>query len=366
VPHLDWLAQAYGVPLGLAGFAVSCVMLPGALAGWRFGALVDRFGAQPVAIAGLIVAAAASLVGGLSNSFSILVALRIAEGCGYTLLVVAATVIAAGVVPGRSALALSVWSSFAPIGFALGQWAAAFAAGASPLVLIGVVHAAVLAAAAVALHAAVKSHAAPRQQHDGGASWKVVRHAPAQRTALAFGATCAVLLAAVALAPVVLASRAGLPVAHTASLTALAALPGIAGRIAPGWLLGRGVTPLAVFLSASLIAALSILAALLAPVPLWSALVWFALFQIAGGALPGVLSAMIPRVAPGPGELGSVSGICTQMVSVGNLLGPPLALAVYAAAGAGAAVGLLVALLAASVLAIAGLRVFRRSLGEAA
>jgi MFS family permease len=366
VPHLDWLVQAYGVPLGLAGFAVSCVMLPGALAGWRFGAAVDRFGAKRVAIAGLLVAAAASLFTGTAESFPFLVALRILEGCGYTLLVVAATVIAAGVIPGRSALALSVWSSFAPIGFALGQWAGAFAANASPLVLIGVVHAAVLAAAAVALYAAVESHPPSRTQHEGGSSWNVVRHAPAQRTALAFGATCAVLLAAVALAPVVLASRTSLSVAHVASLTALAALPGIVGRIAPGWLLGRGVTPLAVFLWASIIAAVSILAALAAPVPLWPALAWFALFQIAAGALPGVLSAMIPQVAPGPGELGSVSGICTQMVNVGNLLGPPLALAVYAAAGPAAAAGLLVVLLAASVLAIAGLSVFRRRLSEAA
>ncbi len=350
------------MPLGLAGFAVSCVMLPGALAGWRFGALVDRFGAKRVAIAGLLVAAAASLCSGFSGSFLILVILRIFEGFGYTLLVVAATVIAARVAPGRSALALSVWSSFAPIGFALGQWAAAFAAGPAPLGVIGVVHSAALAAAAVALHAAVKSRAPAREQHEGGASWNVVRHAPAQRTALAFGATCAVLLAAVALAPVVLASRSQLSVAQAASLTALAALPGIVGRIAPGWLLGRGVTPLAVFLSASIIAALSILAALAAPVPLWWALAWFALFQIAGGALPGVLSAMIPHVAPGPGQLGSVSGICTQMVSIGNLLGPPLALAVYAAAGTLTAVVLLVALLAASAYAILHVGVFRRGL----
>lgn len=337
-------------------------MLPGALAGWSFGALVDRFGAKRIALAGLLLAAAASVAGGFANSFLILVVLRTAEGFGYTFLVVAATVVVAQLSTGRSALALSVWSSFAPIGFALGQWAAAFAAGPSPLGLIGVVHAAVLAAAAVALHAAVKSHAPARRQRGGGSAWNVVRHAPAQRTALAFGATCAVLLAAVALAPVVLASRTQLSVAHIASLTALAALPGIVGRIAPGWLLGRGVTPLAVFLSASIIAALSIVAALLAPVPLWSALAWFALFQIAAGALPGVLSAMIPHVAPGPKQLGSVSGICTQMVNVGNLIGPPLALAVYAAAGTPTAVALLVALLVASAYTVLHVGVFRRRL----
>ena len=361
VPHLDWLALNYSVQLGLAGFAVSCVMLPGALAGWAFGALVDRFGAKRIAVTGLLVAAAASFFSGAADDFWTLVVLRIVEGVGYSLLVVAGTVIAAGVLPGRSALALSIWSSFAPIGFALGQFAGAFASGGSPLAAIGAVHAVVLATAAVALHFTVGSS---RERQQGSSSGSVLRHAPAQRTALALGATCAVLLAAVALAPVVLANRTGLSVAHVASLTALAALPGIVGRIVPGWLLPRGITPLAFFLSASCAAALCIAGAFAAP--LWPALALYVVFQIAAGALPALLSAMIPQVAPGPGDLGAVSGMCTQAINVGNLLGPPLALAVYAAAGVGAAVAVLVALLAASALAIAGLSVFRRQLSEAA
>lgn len=363
VPHLDWLAARYGVPLGMAGLAVSCVMLPGALAGWTFGAASDRYGAKRVAIAGLITAAVASAGAGLVDSFALLVLLRIVEGVGYTLLVVAATVIAAGVMPGKSAIALSVWSSFAPIGFALGQWAAAYAASDSPLKVIGLVHAAVLVLAALALYLIVDSAA---QDQRAGSMSRVLRHAPARRAALAFGATCAVLLAAVALAPVVLASRAGMTVAEVAALTALAALVSIVGRVAPGWLLDRGAAPLALFSWASVIAALAITVTLALPVTLWFALILFALFQIAAGALPGILSAMIPYVSPGPGELGSTSGLCAQMVNVGNLVGPPLALAIYAGAGANAAAVLLVALLGLAVAAIAGLAVFRRRLSQAA
>ena len=363
VPHLDWLAAHYGVPLGMAGFAVSCVMLPGALAGWTFGAASDRYGAKRVAIAGLAVAAVASLASAVATNFAFLLAIRILEGVGYTLLVVAATVIAARVMPGKSAIALSVWSSFAPIGFALGQWAAAYAAGDFPLKMIGVVHAAVLILAALALYFVVDL--APQNQGANSIS-RVLRHAPARRAALAFGATCAALLAAVALAPVVLASRAGMTVAGVAALTALAALVSIVGRIAPGWLLDRGAAPLALFSWASVVAAMAIVATLAAPLTLAPSLLLFAVFQIAAGALPGILSAMIPHVAPGPGELGSTSGLCAQMVNVGNLLGPPLALAVYAAAGANAAAVLLVALLCFAVAAIAGLAVFRRRLGQAA
>jgi MFS family permease len=364
VPHLDWLVGAYGVPLGAAGFAVSCVMLPGALAGWSFGALADRFGARPVAIGGLLLAAAASLAGAFVPSFFMLVVLRTIEGVGYTLLVVAATVIVVRVVPGQTALALSVWSSFAPIGFALGQWAAAYASE-PPLQPVGFAHAGVLALAAIALRLSIKREPATTGPSTGSAR-KVLRHVPAQLTALAFGGTCAVLLASVALAPVVLANQTKLPVAHVASLTAIAALPSIVGRIAPGWLLDRGVPAFTVFLSASLLAAVTLAAGLLPSIPLALALAFFCAFQILAGALPGLLSAMLPHVAPTPAQLGTVSGMCSQSVNVGNLVGPPLALAVYAGAGTAAAVLMLVALLAASVLAIARLAVFRRNLRQTA
>jgi hypothetical protein len=71
-------------------------------------------------------------------------------------------------------------------------------------------------------------------------------------------------------------------------------------------------------------------------------------------------------VAPTPAQLGTVSGMCSQSVNLGNLIGPPLALAVYALAGTGAAVAMLIFLLGVSVLAIARLAVFRRDLRQAA
>ena len=358
VPHLDWLVRTYDVSLGAAGFALSCVMLPGALVGWSFGTASDRFGAKRVAVAGLLLAAAASLLSGFSSNFFILIFLRIVEGAGYTLLVVAATVLAVAVAPGRTALALSVWSSFAPIGFALGQLAAAYA-GDPPLRVVGMTHAAILVLAALALHFSVDP-IAPQAKSKGGND--ALRHPPALWTAAAFGGVCAVLLASIALAPVVLASRSGLSVAHVASLTALAALPAIVGRIAPGWRLERGFAEFTIFTAASALGALSLAAALVAPLPLALALVRFGASQILAGMLPGLLSAMLPHVAPAPAQLGAVSGMCSQAVNVGNLIGPPLALAVYAAAGTGAAVLMLIVLLGASALAIARLRVFRQAI----
>ena len=364
VPHLDWMVAGYGVSLGMAGFAVSCLMIPGALAGWTFGAIVDRIGARRGAVGGLLLSAAASLASGYAGGIGALIFCRVLEGFGYTLLVISATVIAvqlAGAVHG--ALALSVWSSFAPIGFALGQWAGAYASGPHVLKSIGAAHAAVLALCALAVALCIERDVSRERAPPSRAA---LRHAPALLASVSMGIVCAILIAAVALAPVILAAATGLSVAAVASMTALAALPSIIGRFLPGWLLGRGATALAVFSAAAALSAATVAGSLLAPVPLWLALVLFGVFQIAAGMLPGIHSAMLPHIAPAPGALGTVSGMSSQMASVGNLLGPPLVLAFYAAAGAGAAVLLLVVLLAVSIALLVGLAVFRRDLRRGA
>ncbi|HLB15480.1 MAG TPA: MFS transporter [Burkholderiales bacterium] len=360
VPHIPWLASTFDTSLGLAGLLVSAVMVPGALVGWVLGGVVDRFGAKRVAIGGIGLHAAASFCLPYATSFGTLAALRVIEGIGYSLLIVGATVLVVGVSAARRrALALSVWSSFAPIGFALGQWAAAGVGGGDRLAEIGHVHAALLAGAAVALALLFPPDAPAR----GTAVSRPVRSAlsypPALRAAGAFGCATAVLLSAVALTPLVLAPAAGLSVAETARLTALAALPGIIGRFGSGWLLDRALAPLAVFASASVIGTASLVGCLLAPIPLALALVFFACFQICIGALPGVLSAMLPHVAPTPAQLGTVTGMSNQTANLGNLIGPPLVLSVFAAAGPGAASMVLVAAVALGLAAIGNVAVFR-------
>jgi hypothetical protein len=51
-------------------------------------------------------------------------------------------------------------------------------------------------------------------------------------------------------------------------------------------------------------------------------------------------------VAPSPAHLGTVTGLANQAITAGNLLGPPLALGVFAASGALGTTAVLVAALA--------------------
>src|SRR5438477_1264272 len=133
VPHVQWMAEHFGVSLAASGFAVSAVMLPGVLLGPFLGLAADRAGARRMALAGLGVQACASLGLGLADGFALLIALRLAEGVGYSLAVVAATVLVVEGTPERhQAFALALWSAFAPLGFAIGQSLAAAAPGEDP------------------------------------------------------------------------------------------------------------------------------------------------------------------------------------------------------------------------------------------
>jgi MFS transporter, CP family, cyanate transporter len=362
VPHLKWMAERFDVPLAASGFAVSAVMLPGVLLGPVLGLAVDRAGAKRVALAGLGLQACASLALAFAASFPVLVAVRIVEGFGYSIAVVAATVLvveSAG--PRHQTFALAVWSAFAPLGFALGQWFAGAISEPNPLPLVGEAHALALGACALLLLVFVP-HAAGADGSGASFFSATLSHPPALRTALAFGFCTGALLGAVALAPLVLAPHAGLTVAATAQLTAAAALPGILGRVISGWLLGGEARPYAVFSAAATLGCVVLAIGLGMPLPLAAALGCFAAFQIAIGALPGVMSAMLPWVAPTPQQLGTVSGLANQMITAGNLLAPPLVLGVYAAWGVFGALGVLFAAIGSSVALIAGVAVYHKPL----
>lgn len=360
VPHARWLTETYDVPLGMAGFAISAVMLPGALLSAPLGVVTDRLGARAVTLAGVLLSAAASLSLGVADSFGVLILLRLFEGIGYCLFAVGGTVLVVETATdARRTLALAVWSSFAPIGFALGQWASASALGSDRLAVIGAWHGALLIVAAAAI-LIVMPRAVGGAAVGATSAFAGLRHRPALLASLAFGCVTGVLLAAVAVSPLVIAGLHGMTVGEAARLTALAALPGIAGRFGAGWLLGWRLTPLAVLAASGIGGAVTIALVLVGGFPLLPALVLFTLFQVLMGIIPGVLSSMIPHVAPSRDQIGTVAGMVNQMVTLGNLLGPPLVLSVYARADAAGAAVVLAGWTALCVALVARLQVFRK------
>ena len=312
VPHARWLTENYDVSLGLAGFAISAVMLPGAVLSAGLGVVTDRLGARTVD--DCRSRARRARVDGArhaSAGFGALIALRLVEGLGYCLLAVGATVLVVEVSTGAPSHAgaqrvVELRADRLRAG-PVGGGSADRRRAASPASACGMA----LLLIAWRSPSALVLPAPPVLEHGPAPRFRSLdglRHPPALLASLAFGCVTGVLLAAVAVTPLVLARSTRCPSRRP--------------RGSPRWRRCRDRRPVRRRLAAGLAAdaargavlrasagALTIALVLVARLPLPPALALFTLFQILMGIIPGVLSAMIPHVAPARDQIGTVPGL---------------------------------------------------------
>src|SRR6056297_2838160 len=101
-------------------FAVSGVAVMGILFGVFSGGITASVGPRRAILAGLIVSAVAGGAQAVLPDFPLLMALRVAEGAGHLLLVVAVpTLMAALAAEGDRAFVMGVWATFFGVGFSL-------------------------------------------------------------------------------------------------------------------------------------------------------------------------------------------------------------------------------------------------------
>jgi len=105
-------------------FMVSVVGLVGLIFGTTAGLLVQRLGYRRVLVGALALGALISAIEALFPLYPVMMALRVAEGFSHLGIVVAAPVLIARVTePRHFGAAMSLWSSFFGVSFALTAWA---------------------------------------------------------------------------------------------------------------------------------------------------------------------------------------------------------------------------------------------------
>ncbi|WP_336962908.1 CynX/NimT family MFS transporter [Sphingobium aquiterrae] len=350
------LRQSYGLTLAQVALLISLLEVGGALFGFVSGLGVARIGARRFLLTGLVILAATSAVEGLAAHALPLFLARAAEGIGYVLVVIAAPTLIIAIAHERQrAAALAVWSTFVPVGIALGSALTGLlvgGVGASGTILLwgGVACAALLFAWQLPI--------------GGGGQRAAIRMplAGAWLATLAFGFYTMFVCALMMLLPSFLVEKTGASVADAgviAGLVSLAALPATTIAILAmrrGTLEGRA-------LYAVLIACLVVTAAL-------SPLV-FARGSVpgAGATVPGLLAfltvtlsgissplvfARLPILAgaasPDDPRIAVATGLLTQFGAGGALIGPPLGGLVVSCWG-WTALGGVIALLALLMLA---------------
>jgi CP family cyanate transporter-like MFS transporter len=287
-------------------------------------------------VLGLLILSAASFAGGASTSAEALLALRAAEGVGFLLTSLPAPgLIRRLVEPARLNAMLGLWGAYMPFGTA-----AALLVGPAWIAYTGWPGWWWLLAALSLVMAALVwlwvPATADERQHAGSRSagiFQTVRSAGPWLASLAFAVYSAQWLTVVGFLPTIYA-QAGLPAAYAAIASATAAAVNMAGNIAAGRLLQRGVpAPLLMQCGYVAMGAGAVLAFAPGPQGPWLRYAGVLLFSTVGGLVPGSLFALSVRVAPDPRAVSTTVGFMQQCSSLGQFVGPPVA--AWAAARAG-------------------------------
>lgn len=348
-PAIATLQATLGLTLVEAGFLLSAVQGAGMTLGLAFGVVADGLGGRRSMALGLALLAAASAGGAAAPDVGTLMALRVAEGFAFLLVVLPAPgLVRQLVAPGRVSVMLGVWGAYMPLATALvlllgplligplgwRPWWAGLAA-LTAVMALWLLRAVPPAAPAPA----VAEHTPPARP--APRSLRRLRDtlvAPGPwLVATTFAMYSGQWLAVIGFLPAIY-TQAGVAGAATGALTAGVAAANIVGNIASGRLLQRGVAPGVLLGTGFVTMALAALAAFAAvagapalpPLARYAALL---LFSGVGGLIPATLFALAVRVAPGEGAMASTIGWVQQWSSLGQFAGPPLVAAVASAAG---------------------------------
>lgn len=327
-PAIPALQAALGLSLVQAGFLLSLVQAAGMCCGLAFGVLADGLGLRRSLLLGLCVLALASAAGGMATSAAALMLLRALEGFGFLLVVLPAPgLLRQWVEAERLSRVMGVWGTYVPLATALallmGPWAIELTGWAGwwwALALLSAVMAAVAAHWLPAAAGGVSSAASP--------AWtrrlRLTLSAPGPwLLGLSFACYSGQWLAVVGFLPT-LYRQAGVSVAATGLLTALAAAVNMIGNAGAGRLLHQGVAPQRLLAIGFVTMALASLLAFGAfGQPPWLRYAAVLAFSAVGGLIPGTLFALVVRLAPSEDTMSSTVGWMQQWSALGQFAGPP-------------------------------------------
>lgn len=379
------IAAELHLSLPTVALAISLLEVGGATLGAAAGLLAQRLGLRRSLRWGLAALALGGLGGAAAQGAVGLLGWRLLEAAGYLGVIVTAPVLIAhhSAPAGRrqQGLALTLWSTFVPVGLALGAWASAGLAGAAGAGLgwrgalgVGAAVAGLLwlVVWCAPLPAAAEAPAQPPSTSDlaaGLAPGLVAGQRPATDAApgsqptpglgaaawclaLAFGGFALFAVGLLGLLPTLLVRDAGLAAAEAGRWTALASLSAVAGSAAAALLLRQGGS-----LRWPMLLALGLPALLLfgvfTPAPQAGVVIALAIaINVLGGVFASLAFALLPVVAGSADRLVRANGLLAQCGASGSLLGPPL-MAACAQAGGWTAAALLGALVTALALPLA-------------
>ncbi len=353
-PAIPVLREALGLSLLQSGFLLSLVQLAGMLFGLLAGLAADGMGLKRSMLSGLAVLSIAGALGAVAERPGTLLLLRACEGFGFLLTVMPAPGLIRRLTPaGHMQSALGMWGAYMPLGTAIalasGPLAIGHAGWRGWWLLMAGLTLAMMAWVALAIgpdraSAVVVPRVSPKAVA-GGVTWTLrVRRTLTTRgpwlVALCFALYSGQWLAVIGFLPSVVA-QSGPFGSATTTLLALAALVNVAGNVASGRLLQRGVPARSLLAGGYIAMAIGAMVAFAdidwgRPPDTVAAIRYLGvlLFSMVGGLIPGTLFSLAVRLAPDESSVSTTVGWMQQLSAMGQFLGPPLvAWIAYSAGG---------------------------------
>lgn len=327
----DELGRLY--PGAGIGLMVSVVGLVGLIFGATAGLIVQRIGYRRVLVGALALGALMSMMQSTLPGYGLMMATRVVEGFSHLAIVVAGPVLIARVTePRHFGAAMSLWSSFFGVSFALTAWLGLALVAALGTASLFLAHAALMAAVSLILNAMIPagriSDPVPlslgllARQHA-----RIYASATIAAPALGFVFYTAMYVALLTLLPTQFTMPERAMVA-----TAMPLISIVVSLTLGVWLLGR--------MQAVTVVQLGFAAAGISTLILWAvwgnpgaAAVAAVLIAAAMGLVQGASFASIPQLNPSHEERAYAAGAIAQLGNLGTTTGTPILAGLIAAFG---------------------------------
>ncbi len=334
VTELGKIAQEFHPPSrAVVGLVMSMPSLIVALGALIAGYLVDRYGDRPVLYCGVLVMIVGDLCVIGAPTLNLLLAARALTGVGYVLTAVAAITALIRLTAGHQrTMALALWSTFVPMSFLLpflsagfaaelGTWRAAFGFHIVLMVVL-------LLLALAAIPGREEGFAAVRTR----GVRKVLRSPMIYLLGVAFAGDAFLQTGVLATLGHYLGQKYNQPENAVAHWNSISMVFNALACLGVGLMLRRGVSSVTITVLGIVITAIPGVLLYGADLGFMNSIIAVWVLMFGSGLLVGMWT-LVPFTAPSPDSNGATSGLITQFMLFGVLLGPPIFFAAQAASG---------------------------------
>jgi cyanate permease len=346
---LPVLTDDFGLGSATAAWYLSTVSALGAAGGVLLGWLGQTLGFGRQVRFGLAAIVVADLGGAAVDSLTGLLLARVGEGLGLVMVILAAPPLLSEVsAPAHRRLVAGAWGAYMPVGSGLAALLVPSAIGLVGWRGASVADACMAAGVLVVVARRVPS-VAVRGRASVGGLLGALRSPSVVIVAAVFGLYAAQYLAVVGLLPAALVAGEGLSVAAAGVVGAVVFLVNAPANLLGAYLLHRGAALRSVILAGCAGMAGTVWGVLDPALPLNVRVASAIAFSFVAGLVPSALFAGLAAVSAGTDSAGAAIGLVTQGSGVGQLLGPPVVVAVGTSVAPGTAQSALLVCLAGLV-----------------